>query len=478
MNRKIKKLLIVFAGCAAAIVLTALIFVRLFNINTYRPGIEAAISEATGMEVRVNGDAKLTLFPLPGVSLENILIQNRGADVVSAEKMEIEIRLLPLFRREVLARQVRMISPGFFITKDRSGRLNVGPGPDEKRPAEEERLPEPPDVKKIFIEKGHLLYTDEKSGGSTEANECDLEIENLSAGGEKFPVSLSLDGDFSCMEVKARDFRTSEVHAVIKAREGRFEANPVTMKIFGGEGKGSINFVAGKSPEYLVDFAITKLRFEEVLGAFGEKKSIRGEMELISHLTMKGKNADEMKRTAQGELSLRGKDLMHESLDLDRMLEKYKTSQNFNLIDIGAVFVAGPLGPLLTKSYDFGRFYVASLGGKSKIRELVSDWKINDGVAETKDVAFTTNRNRIALQGKIDLIHDRFDNMTVAALDEKGCVRFGQKIYGPFNRPRFARISTLRSIVGPVFSLLEDTQKLLKGGECEVFYAGSVQHPK
>ncbi len=68
--------------------------------------------------------------------------------------------------------------------------------------------------------------------------------------------------------------------------------------------------------------------------------------------------------------------------------------------------------------------------------------------------------------------------MTVAALDEKGCVKFGQKIYGPFLHPRFAKISALRSITGPVFSLLEETQKLLKGRECEIFYAGSVNHPK
>ncbi|MBI5057847.1 MAG: AsmA family protein [Nitrospirae bacterium] len=474
---KMKKVLIILGGGAAALVLAILIFLLTFNINPYRPRIEAAASDAIGMKVRINGKIKLALFPRTGVSLEDILIQNRDADVASVKKAEVEMRLLPLLWRGIRIQQVKLINPAFFITKDRKGRFNVETL--EKRPAGKKLLLGLIEAEKIFIRKGRLLYMDERSGGKTEADECDLAINNFSVGGGEVPVTLSLDGDLSCREVKAEGLRISDIRVVMKAREGKFEADPITMKVFGGDGKGSIKGVmTGESPEYVVDLAITKLRFEEVLEQFKQKKPIRGELDMQSHLTMKGKNANELTRTAQGVVSLRGQDLIHESLDLDRVLEKYETIQNFNLIDVGAFFVAGPLGTLLTKGYNFGSVYVVSLGGKSAIKKLVSEWKVKNGVAEAEDVALITSKNRVALKGRLDFVNEKFDNVTVAALDEKGCVRFSQKIYGPFRDPRVEKVSTLGSITGPILNLYVKTKKFLQGGKCEVFYAGSVAHPK
>ena len=294
MKANMKKALFILGGSAVALVLAAVIFVLTFNINSYKPRIEAAASGAIGMTVSINGNMKLTLFPGAGVLLENILIKNRDADVASIKKVEAGIKLLPLLWREVHIQQVGLINSTFFITKDRTGHFNV----------------ETPDIlsgsfeaKKFFIRKGRLLYMDETSGIKTEVNDCDLAMNNFSAGEKAFPVSISFDGNLSCGEVKAEEFRISDVHVVIKARQGKFEAAPVTMTIFGGDGKGSIKGVmTGESPEYSVDFAVTKLRFEEVLGQFKQKRSTRGELDLNSHLVMKGKNADEITRTVQGEI--------------------------------------------------------------------------------------------------------------------------------------------------------------------------------
>ena len=473
MKAKMKKVLFILGGSAAALVLATVILT--FNINSYKPRIEAAASGATGMKVRINGKMKLALFPDTVVSLEDVLIQNMNADVASVKKVEMEIRLLPLLWREVHIQQVGLISPAFFITKDKSGHFNVET--PEKKPAGKE----PPlgSFEAIFIRNGRLLYMDETSGGKTEVNECDLAINNLSAGEGAFPVNLSFEGELSCGEVRVEEFRTSDIRIVITARQGKFEADPITMKIFGGDGKGSIKGVmTGESPEYLIDFAITKLRFEEVLGQFKQKRSTLGELDLKSHLAMKGKNAAEITRTLQGEISLRGQNLFHESLDLDLMLKKYERSQNFNLVDVGAFFVAGPLGTLLTKGYTFGSVYEESLGGKSTIIKLVSDWKIKNGVAEAEDVALSTKQSRVAMKGRLDFVNEQFDDVTVAVVDEKGCVRFSQKIHGPFRHPRVEKAGTLRSISGPMLNLYVKTKKLFQGGRCEIFYAGSVKHPK
>jgi len=476
MNAKMQKVLLVLGGSAAAVVVAIVIFVLTFDINDYKSRIEAAASEATGMKVRINGKLKLTLFPRPGVSLDDIVIQNRGADVASAKKTEVVIKLLPLLRREVLIQQVGLITPKFFITKDRRGHFNFETS--QKKRAGKESPTGRFEVGTIFIKGGDVLYLDENSDAKTEATACDLTISNLSAGGGGFLGTLSFRGDLSCGEVKANELRVSGIRVVMKAHGGELEANPVTMKFFGGDGRGTIKAVmAGESPEYLVELSITKFRFEEVLGTFQQKKSIRGEMDLKSRLTMKGKNANEMTRTAQGEISLRGQNLFLESLDLDRVLEKYEKSQHVNLVDLGAFFIAGPLGTLLTKGYDFGSVYKASLGGNSTINKLVSTWKVKNGIADAEDVAFTTSKNRVALKGRLDFVQNRFEGVSVGVLNAKGCATYSQKIHGSFQKPQIDKPSPLRSLLGPISSLAKKPIEILTGGRCTVFYRGSLRQP-
>lgn len=488
MKSKTKKVVLILGGSGAALVMAVIIFVLTFDINSYKSRIEAAASTASGMKVRVNGKMKLSVFPVTSISIEDILIQNKDADVASVKKAEVEIRLLPLLRREVYIQQVRLDTPSLFITKDKSGRFNF-------ETAEKKLAPTGPfEMKKIFIKGGRALYLDEKSGGKVEAKDCDLSIQNLSSGrGESFSA-LSFDGYLSCGEVKAQELKISDVRVDMKVRGGKFDADPFTMKIFGGNCRGSIKgMMTGESREYAIDLVLTKFRFEEVLETFKQKKNIHGELDLKSHLTAKGKTTDEMKRTAQGEISLRGQALLIKGIDIDRTLEKYDKSQHFNLVDLGAFLIAGPLvgtmliggygmvtpleSTLLAKGYDFGSAYTASLGGESTIRKLVSDWEVKNGISEAQDVAFTTSKNRIALKGKLNFVHDRFEDVTVAVLNADGCAAYSQTISGSFNKPKIDKPNIFRSLMGPAISLATKSYEMLKGGKCEIFYRGSLAQP-
>ena len=56
-----------------------------------------------------------------------------------------------------------------------------------------------------------------------------------------------------------------------------------------------------------------------------------------------------------------GEDLTLNSIDIDALIPKYeRSSQNFNLVDVGACFLVGPFGPVLSKSYNFGSVYVTA----------------------------------------------------------------------------------------------------------------------
>jgi len=186
-----------------------------------------------------------------------------------------------------------------------------------------------------------------------------------------------------------------------------------------------------------------------------------------------------MKRTLRGTVSLRGEDLTLHGIDIDAVLSKMEEAQQLNLADVGAFLLAGPLGPAVTKGYSFGGVYGAGAkGGESRLTRLVSDWTVRDGMAEAKDVAFATRKNRIALKGNLDIVHERFVDVTVAVLDEKGCAKLRQKISGPFRDPQVDKLSALQSAATSILGIFERAKQLMGRSDCVPFYTGSVAHPK
>lgn len=144
---------------------------------------------------------------------------------------------------------------------------------------------------------------------------------------------------------------------------------------------------------------------------------------------------------------------------------------------MGGILLAGPLGLAITKGYDYGSAYWESRGGDSAIKKLISHWTVKNGVAEAEDVALSTAKNRVALKGRLDFVKERFDDVTIAVVDEKGCAVLSQHIHGPFRHPDSEQMIRLRSIAGPIINLYQKTKKFLGVGECRTFYAGALKHP-
>ena len=200
-------------------------------------------------------------------------------------------------------------------------------------------------------------------------------------------------------------------------------------------------------------------------------------MDFTANLTMRGETMHKIRQTMEGRISLRGSHLILNGRDLDQAFDRYESSQAFNLVDVGAFFFAGPAGLAVTKGYNFASILQGS-EGRSEIRTLVSDWKVERGIALSQDVAMATKAHRVALQGRLDFVNERFDGVTVALIDNKGCIKAQQTIHGAFNKPVVESPSTLKALTGPVVRLLEKVGRLFPGGACEVFYAGSVAPPK
>jgi len=466
--------MIILAGLVGLLVLIAAGLLLFVDANAYKPRLEAAASGVMGMEVRVGGRMGIGFFPSLAVTLEDVHIRNRGADLVSAGEARLGIDLLPLLHKEIRIGSIALKHPSVFIERDRNGKYNFE-NPDTAGGT----LPAL-DLAKLTVSDVTLLYADKESGQSFEAVACSVDARRLLlSGGESqyLMKKLSFTAELACGKVRAKDMAVSGLKVSVVGKDGAFDAKAVTMSIFGGQGSGSVRAdFSSEVPVYHVRYSLRQFRIEEFFKTLSPNQVAEGRMDFSVNLSMQGKTVNEMKLTANGDAALRGKNLTFNGHDLDREFSRFESSQNFNLVDLGAFFFAGPAGLAVTKGYNFASIFQGA-GGNSEIRTLVSDWKIERGVAHAQDVAMATNENRIALQGGLDFVNGRFKDVTVALIDAKGCAKVRQKISGPFQKPVVEKPNILVALAGPALKLLEKGRKLFPGGGCEVIYAGLVAPP-
>ncbi|MHB8845688.1 MAG: AsmA family protein [Nitrospirota bacterium] len=457
----------------------ALVLVLLLNIQVFKPQIEAAASDALGMEVRIKGRLGIALFPGIGISLNDVTVRNRGTDVVTVQKMKIGLRLIPLIRREVLIHRVGLIKPVITIVRYKDGTSTY------ERPG---RTPSKGHfgVDTLSLSQGKVVYSDERTGKRIEGDDITMTMRSLSYSGKggMDPIKdLSFDGDMRCGTLRINSVTLTDLVMRAAGKSGMIELNPVSMHVFGGTGTANMQMdMTGALPRYTVSAALDRFRVEDLVRSLSSgtapREGIEGTADFSASLTATGKGADEVKRSLTGSLSLNGENLLFSGLDIDALITKYERSQNFNLVDVGAFFLAGPFGPVLTKGFNFASLYEESRGGKGAVRKLVSVWNVTNGIAGADDVALATKKHRIAMKGGLDFINDQFVDVTVAVLDKRGCAVYSQKVRGPFREPQIEKVGVFRSIGGSVSNALTDAWKFIRQRKCGAFYSGSVAQPE
>ncbi|MDP1928807.1 MAG: AsmA family protein [Thiobacillus sp.] len=475
MQTSLKTLSLAFGALIGLLALVAIALFVFLDINAYKPRFEAAASGIVGMDVKVGGRLEIGFFPNMLVTLNDVHIRNRGAEIATAKEAKVGIDILSLLQQRVRIEQIELEQPRLSIEKGRDGRFNF-----EKPEASRRPLPNL-NLAKVFVSDGTFFYADKQTGTGFEAGDCSLDVSHLQLSGRGRPgimKNLSLVAELSCGAVRTKSYAASGLKVSVAGHHGIFDLKPLTMRVFEGQGSGSMraDFTAAV-PLYHVRYSLSRFHIEAFLKHLSPQRAAEGRMDFSANLSLQGKTMKALRQTAQGQISLRGKNLILNGRDLDQTFDRYESSQNFNLVDVGALFFAGPVGLAVTKGYDFASVLQGS-EGRSEIRILVSDWNVERGVAQSKDVAMATNKNRVALQGRLDFVNERFDDVTVALIDAKGCVKAQQKIQGAFTKPVVDQPSTLTALTGPVMRLLKQVASLFPGGACKVFYAGSVAPPK
>ncbi|MGP1680297.1 MAG: AsmA family protein [Burkholderiales bacterium] len=472
----LKIFLFALGGLVGIVLLAALAVMLLVNSDAYKPRAEAAASDALGMNVTVEGRLRIGVVPGLHVTLENVRIRNRGTEIALVKEAELAIEPLSLLQQELRYRSVVLNGVRISIERGRDGTYNY-----EKLPEAKEETFHALDLQRVSFGGLIVAYADKKTGASFESSGCSGELTDMRhPGGAAFLSRVSLSGEFACSEVRGKNTTVSDLKFSVEATEGVFNFTPVTMRVFGGQGSGSMRMDRSAAvPIVHVSYSLSKFRVEDFFKALAPGRSVHGLMDFSTTLSMRGRTRVELRQSANGEMSLSGMNLTLAGADLDKELLNYESSLSFNLVDMSAFLFAGPIGLAATKGYEFARLGQQS-GGSTQIRTVVSKWKVEKGVAYAKDVAMATRENRLALQGGLDFVNDEYDDVVVALIDSNGCAKVRQKIRGSFSKPVVEKLGVLASLAGPVLRLLSKARALLPGTRerCEVFYSGSVAPPK
>jgi AsmA protein len=477
MFRSSKLILIVAGALAGLIVLVAAVAAYLLRQDA-KPRLEALASQALAMEVKVDGGFSVGFLPRLHIALTDVHASKQGVEIASADEIKVGIALLPLLRKEVRIRTIGLNGLQIAIERDRDGILNISRSP--RSAATFPAL----SVAKISVSDAALLYSNRQTGKELEAMGCDMDVSRMRLSSGQAPgllANLSLAAELACGRIRTNGFAASDVQVSIEGKDGVFDLSPARMVLFGGQGSGSLRAdYSGSVSVYQLDFSLAKFRMEEFFRQLfpriaSQEKAGNGALDFSTKLSLRGKSFGDLKPSAAGEASLHGENLRLEIGDLDRKFSRYESSQSFNLVDVGAVFFAGPLALGVTKGYDFARIFEGGKGS-TRVRVLVSRWRVEHGVAHATDVAMATEKNRVALTGGLNFVTARFEDVTMALIDDHGCARAKQKIRGPFSQPKVEKPDVMRTLAGPARALVKEAKDLF-GGKCEVFYAGSVEPP-
>lgn len=474
MNRSRRLMALGLAALAAVVALVAFGLGRLLDTDAHRARLQATASQALGMEVDIAGPLALDFRPGLTVTVNDVRVRSRNADVMIARQARIAVDLGSLWRREPRIDRIELSQATIFIARDRSGRFNF-----ETPPGEGEALPAR-DWPRLMLADATITYVDDRFGSRIEARDCQVDVQGLRHAGGPRPAlahGLSFTATVACGQVRKDRLTAVDLKFTAHAKGGLVDLKPFTAKVFGTVGHGHVRVDYSRPvPAYRVTYTMPQFPVEAFFETMAMPTKASGRMDFAADLSTQGKGRRELTQGLAGTLTLRAKALVFHGGDLDREFRRFESSQTFDLIDIGAVFFAGPVGLVVTKGYDFARLG-RDASGRSEIRRLVSDWKVERGVARAEDVALATKENRLALRGGLDLANERFDDLSIALIDAKGCAKVRQQMRGSFQALAVDKPSVLEALTGPALRLLKKGSDALRGESCEVFYAGSVAPP-
>ncbi|MEQ8302467.1 MAG: AsmA-like C-terminal region-containing protein [Cyclobacteriaceae bacterium] len=228
-------------------------------------------------------------------------------------------------------------------------------------------------------------------------------------------------------------------------------------------------------PTFKANYDARAVPIESIVREYYSNRLVEGDLNVSLALSGEGRDWSAIKENVSGTIALTSDSLMLYGIDIDDALKKYEKSQKFDLVDVGAVMLAGPLGAVVSKGSDLGKLATINFNDtkRTPITGLLAKWAIHDGLIETEDVALTTPLNRLAFVGQVDFVNDTIPGYTIYVLDKNACSLMDQRIYGKLNDIQVGKLNIAKTLFGSVINFVN----AVVGKDCEPVYSGALLHP-
>ena len=148
-------------GGAVLILFILLALFTAFGLNTLRGPITKAVSDATGRELRIEGDLKpVWTWVHPRFRAERVTFQNaewgKADYLLNAEAIEASVSVLPLFTGRVVLPEVHLQGAELSLEQDAEGRKNWVLEKKPEQQKDESRV----HVKLLTVDQGRLRWED------------------------------------------------------------------------------------------------------------------------------------------------------------------------------------------------------------------------------------------------------------------------------------------------------------------------------
>ncbi|NNF40019.1 MAG: AsmA family protein, partial [Woeseiaceae bacterium] len=243
MSRFAKILGWLVAAFVALFAIAAVAFFLFFDANDFRDEIGAAVQEATGRELVIEGDVALKLFPWLAVDVGSSKLGNAtgfgDTPFASFERAQLSVRLLPLlFRQEIVVGAINVDGLVLNLEEDRRGVTNWDDLLAVDAEVQEEQATGSDDaavdVASAEFANGTINYYDAATNSRYALNDADLRIGPVTGTREKLLVDgLSLKGRLEGVGDIPTEFKVSMDSIGIKTVEQVITLAPLEMTALG-----------------------------------------------------------------------------------------------------------------------------------------------------------------------------------------------------------------------------------------------------
>ena len=199
-----------------AVVVAAVAVLSSLDFNDYKGVIAEEAKKATGRDLKISGDLKLSISLTPSLYVDGVSFANASwgsrPEMMTLKRLEAEVALLPLLSREVDVKRLVLIGLDLLAETDKQGRGNWQFGAADAKPAASAETPSGggvlPVVRQVHIVDLRVTYRDGRTGEQTRLT---LPALDLGADGVDAPLRIALKGD-----VNDEDFSATGTIASIR----------------------------------------------------------------------------------------------------------------------------------------------------------------------------------------------------------------------------------------------------------------------